>query len=274
MARAGVVVGPADPTDLERLAVLLDDVQLDHPVGGSIGSTPRDVLLARLRAFLENYPSHASVATIEGEVVGLALGQTQRPGLFSQDPWLQIEVLYVRPGSRRRGAGRALLADQLAFAVAQGLSRIVTQPITGSRHEARFLSRLGFSPVGARRTADVGSLQRRLEGDPQRSGLESLIARRRVLREATPAHGIPAAPESASAGSRGGRDDRAADSSLGPAADLGDEARRILDDGPDDGPDGTPTAALAHAGPDSASTRQVRRAELMRRSASSTTSTR
>ena len=215
---------------------MIDEAGNDLPLGTPLAVPSRDEMLARLEAFFASATGHITLAETDGVIVGLAVGQINLPGLFASAPWLQIELLYVKPEARRHGVGRSLLAEQSLFAAAAGAEYIVTQPINGSRSEQRFLSRLGFTAVGSRRTCETALLQRRLEHEGPRRGLESLIARRRAMSERanTPAQGIP----------------------------LGGDSR--LD-----------TSILEDQGfEESSSSRQVRRAELMRRPSSSVTSTR
>ncbi|GMA31144.1 GNAT family N-acetyltransferase [Litorihabitans aurantiacus] len=235
MGRDKVVVRSAQAGDLPMLAVVLGEAGGEHPMGAQLGVPAPGVLLQRLRAFVEHHPGRVSVATVGDVHVGAAISQVQQPGLFAEVPWLQIEVLFVRPEWRRRGVGRALMSDQVAFAAGADVATIVTLPVSGSRSEQRFLSRLGFSAVGSRRSCATAVLQRRLDHDAPRSGLESLIARRRAMTGSTPPRGLPLVDGA------GGQD--------APDVDAGGE-------------------------PAPSSRRQVRRAELMRRSASSVTSTR
>src|SRR5699024_4686493 len=102
-------------------------------------------------------------------------------------------ALYVRQGMRRSGAGRAMMHQLALRAAGDGAERVVTMPLTGARSEQRFLSGLGFLPVGSRRIADTASLLRRLETHPQGKArrprrIEELIARRRRSR------GLPETP--------------------------------------------------------------------------------
>lgn len=235
------------------LAVVLEEAGAEHPLGAPLGVPEPGVMLRRLRAFIDNHPGRIAVAEVAGNQVGATISSVNQPGLFSEHPWLHLEILYVRAEFRRRGVGRALLADQVVFAAAQGIETIVTLPVSGARSEQRFLSRLGFSAVGSRRTGDVATLQRRLGPDSARGGLESLIARRRAMNEriATPPRGI----DLGSAPSATAPED--------PAALQRQEGDGLFPVAP---------AVVEPLGP--SSRRQVRRAELMRRSASSVTSTR
>ena len=215
---------------------MIDETGNDLPLGTPLAVPSREEMLLRLTAFFASDTGHITLAESDGAIVGLAVGQINLPGLFASAPWLQIELLYVKPEARRHGVGRSLLTEQSLFASAAGAEYIVTQPINGSRSEQRFLSRLGFTAVGSRRTCETALLQRRLDHEGPRRGLESLIARRRAMNERvnTPALGIP----------------------------LGTDP--LLEGDP----------RVDQAVEESSSSRQVRRAELMRRPSSSVTSTR
>lgn len=231
MAHTPFQVARAEVADVAAIVALLTDARADQPVGQPLGTPEPDVLAQRLRAFLEATIGGIWIARSDQPtlgLVGLAVVQEQPAGLFSQSPWLQIEVLYVRPEYRRRSVGRLLIAEIAEYAEQCDLARIITQPVQGTRSEARFLSRLGFSAVGSRRSVEVATLRRRLEPEPARGGLETLIKRRRVMTGATPPRGI----------------------ALGGQPAPGDHPEEL-----------------------SESSRQVRRAELIRRSLSSVTST-
>src|SRR5699024_3811762 len=115
-----------------------------------------------------------------------------RPRVLSDVSYLQLEALYVRQGMRRSGAGRAMMHQLALRAAGDGAERVVTMPLTGARSEQRFLSGLGFLPVGSRRIADTGSLLRRLaarsQGQARRPRrIQELIAPRR-------SRGLPETP--------------------------------------------------------------------------------
>lgn len=221
MSHSGIDIRPGARDDVGRLIPLLDQARYLPSGATPLGNLTPEVLSARLTAFIETAPGRVTLAAVGDEVIGVAIGHVQPPGLFSETAWLQLEVLLVVEQWRRHGCGRSLLADQARFAMLSAAPRIVTQPVSGVRSEARFLSRLGFTAVGARRSIETSVLIRRLEArDHPRAGIESLIARRRVMHPTTPLRGIVAVP--------------------------GEETVQA-----------------------SGSRRQVRRAELMRRSASS-----
>lgn len=267
MVRAGCTVAAATEQECDRIVSVLLAARVDHPVGAPLGTPEPAVLTARVMAFLTSGAGRVSLASVGGSDIGVAIGRRQEPGLFSESPWYEIEVLYVQPEYRRRGTGRMLLADQLAHAQERGLERIVTQPVSGTRSEARFLSRLGFAALGARRTGEVSQIIRRLEPESPRRGIESLIKRRRALSGMTPPRGIPVGSDQSGPERLGTQVGPAAGPATSPAAGpiLGTAA------GPTASPPAEPLASPAVDPPGGVqldSSRQVRRAELMRRSSS------
>lgn len=281
MARTGIEVRLAEADELGEVAAVLVGARADAGVTALIETPNVELLEQRLRAFMDNVPGRIAVTGARGSICGICILQRQVPGLFSASEWLEVQVLYVLPEARRHGVGRALLADAAAYATACDIQRIVTQPTTGSRSEARFLSRLGFVGLGARRAIETAVLHRRLEhpeGSRSRPGLGSVIARRRAL--ATPSRGLPlGAVAAAFAGGDGIAPERpveaadavtvtdAVEGATTPAGSRYAEASAAVP-----GESSAPTAAPGEEDP--SSRRQVRRAELMRRSASSVISTR
>lgn len=195
MPRPGVIVRGASLTDVPEVARLIDLGRREFPGATPLGNTGVDVLEQRLRAFLESVPGRISIAESDSQAIGIAIGQLEQPGLFSETTWLEVEVLLVVSEWRRHGTGHALMVDQARYATSHGAERIVTLPVSGARSEARFLSRLGFASVGPRRSIETALLLRRLERpDSPRSAIESLIARRRAMHPTTPIAGIPLGP--------------------------------------------------------------------------------
>ena len=85
-------------TQLDEAAAL-DVLRAD---GEATGRQPSKATLAALRAVLRSPTALTLVADDDGAVVGLLVARLR-------DRQLQLSVLCVAPGHRRRGAGRALV---------------------------------------------------------------------------------------------------------------------------------------------------------------------
>ena len=74
-----------------------------------------------------------------GTIVGFATGQRLESGV------LDLEDLFVDPGSMRMGIGQALMADLVEMARREGISRI---EVTANPHADAFYRSVGFVYVG------------------------------------------------------------------------------------------------------------------------------
>jgi hypothetical protein len=101
----------------------------------------------------------------------------------------------VRPPSRRRGIGHALLGRLVDLADEEGATEVFSAPLPGARGFHRFLARVGFQAAASYRVVTTSSLHRRLispattsstPGAPQRrpGAVSRLIALRRSARAA------------------------------------------------------------------------------------------
>ena len=77
-------------------------------------------------------------AVVEGEIVGFA------SWLGAGDAF-EIEDLFVEPGWMRRGIGRALVLDMIAFARGRGIDRV---EVTANPHALAFYENAGFVICG------------------------------------------------------------------------------------------------------------------------------
>ncbi|MFV0253649.1 MAG: GNAT family N-acetyltransferase [Beutenbergiaceae bacterium] len=192
----GVSVAVASAEDFPHIVTVLRAARADSPLGHQLCSPESNTLQHQLGAWCALPGTCLLAAWLGDDVVGAALVQRIEANLFSDVTFVQLEALYVDAGSRRRGVGRALMHAVADIAVQGDASHVVTMPLAGSRSEQRFLSRLGFAPVGTRRIVETPALARRLEtlAVPRHAkGLEQLIALRRRSRglAPTPDSGIP-----------------------------------------------------------------------------------
>lgn len=106
--------------------------------------TTLEVLRAQLLS--PRPPFECLIAEAAGEAVGFALFFPSystwrgRPGLYLED-------LYVTPGRRREGVGRALFAHIAALATARGYGRIEWAVLDWNQPAIDFYRRLGATPM-------------------------------------------------------------------------------------------------------------------------------
>lgn len=187
--RPGVHVRRASSSDLEDLVTLCLQARTESGVGRQLCSDDRERLREQLSVLASVQDGAVLVATCDGEPAGLALCRVLGPGLLSDAVVLSLDAVYVRPQSRRRGLGHAMLQAAAEVADEAGATDVCAAPLPGSRGMQRFLARLGFAPAAAHRVVSTSALHRRLALDvpvparrPAARGLEDLIERRRRAR--------------------------------------------------------------------------------------------
>ena len=101
-----------------------------------------EAFAGRLREAVEAGNVEVLVARAEGRVIGVAV-VAFRLNISAGGPFASIEDLYVRPGSRRRGVGRALLEAVAGRCEIRGVSYLEVQT---DDEAAEFYSALGYEP--------------------------------------------------------------------------------------------------------------------------------
>lgn len=180
MGRTTVDVRSAVAGDVDLL------LQLTSAARAEAGHDPRTVPpghRTRTLAALERPDVEVLVAEAGHEPVGLlVLRRDELLPLCGADA-VHVEQLWVHPMWRRRGVARSLLRAAATVGEHAGLENVVCSAPSGDRDAARFLTRLGFTPLVTHRVSSVVGLLRRLAGegagDVRRSALEQTLARRR-----------------------------------------------------------------------------------------------
>jgi GNAT superfamily N-acetyltransferase len=113
------MIRPARPEDLSTIADLVVQLARYERLEHQVSMTPSD-----LGAHLFGSPRYAEVLLAEetGSAVGFALF-FHNYSTFLGRPGIYLEDLFVLPGHRRRGWGRALLAAVANVAVERGCGR-------------------------------------------------------------------------------------------------------------------------------------------------------
>lgn len=220
MSRSRLVVRPAGPADVARVAAVVGAVRGEARTGSAV--LPAAPLPATTAAPTPSRPGSPGVATVlapggaaagatedgagvDEDLVAAALDRPDVVVLLAEAGERPVGVLVLRrgevlplavvaaahvdqlavvPSERRRGVGRALLAAAARIADADGLERIVVSAPPGGREAHRLLARLGFTPLVVQRCASVPALRRslRLQADARPvGGLEQEESRRAAL---------------------------------------------------------------------------------------------
>jgi GNAT superfamily N-acetyltransferase len=147
-------IRPAEPADVELIYTLIVELAEYERAPDQVAGTPE---LLREALFGPHPSAEALIAEVDGDRVAFALFH----GSFSTwecRPGIWLEDLYVPPGHRRGGIGRALLAEVAAIAVARGCARLEWAALDWNTLALDFYERLG-----ARRLGDW--VMHRLDGD-------------------------------------------------------------------------------------------------------------
>lgn len=100
---------------------------------------------------LERFPAYFLVAEHDGRLVGYIHGSLQRSApvevIPAQEPYVEIEDLYVQPDSRGQDIGGALLERLFAIARQEGIQRFVVGTKSKETDKiVRFYRSHGFTP--------------------------------------------------------------------------------------------------------------------------------
>jgi GNAT superfamily N-acetyltransferase len=143
---ADLVIRPLAATDGEVVTRLISEF-------GPARTPAPERMEAVLRAFTDHADrvmsgrAASTVAELDGEVVGVCTFEWQHP-YWTADTHAWLPDLVVAERARRRGIGRALVADALARALAAGATRLSLES-GPTRNEAHALYRsMGFDETG------------------------------------------------------------------------------------------------------------------------------
>jgi ribosomal protein S18 acetylase RimI-like enzyme len=160
-----VKVRKATAQDVPALVALfqeLERMQRDWRV-----FTPRpgfyDEVAIKYRESLDADDRLLVVAEEDGEVVGMAYGETRVPSRFSDERSLEISGVMVRAGHRGRGVGRAMAGETARFAEEHGVRWIELKVFWPNETAMEFWRALGFTPRVVQLIAQVDDVLRRLE---------------------------------------------------------------------------------------------------------------
>ncbi|MEU3241927.1 MULTISPECIES: GNAT family N-acetyltransferase [unclassified Streptomyces] len=136
------MIRTATPADVPVIHAMVRELAAYEKAPDEARATP-----AQLReALFGEYPAaFAHVAEESGEVVGFALW------FLNFSTWrgvhgIYLEDLYVRPGARGAGHGRALLAELARICVARGYERLEWSVLDWNRPSIDFYEALGARP--------------------------------------------------------------------------------------------------------------------------------
>ena len=120
-----VHIRPCTPEDLDAVLGMERQWEQEDVAYGDFNPMSREMF----RAVLERFPAYFLVAEHHGQLIGYIHGTVQRTTpievIPAQEPYVEIENLYVQPAFRSRKIGGALLERFFAVAHAAGIQRFV-----------------------------------------------------------------------------------------------------------------------------------------------------
>ena len=156
----------ATPEDVPSLVALfqeLDRMQADWRV-----FTPRPGFYDEVgEKYQETMNTPDAVVLVaeddEGEVVGMAYGETHAPSRFSDERAFEISGVVVRAGYRGRGVGHELVREAGRFAQGRGIEWVELKTFAPNQGAMAFWEGLGFTPRVVQLTSPTDVLLERLD---------------------------------------------------------------------------------------------------------------
>ncbi|TLX53614.1 GNAT family N-acetyltransferase [Stutzerimonas nosocomialis] len=155
-------IRPAGPDDCGLILELITDLaryeKAEHEVLASADDIHRSL-------FGDEPAANALICEIDGAAVGFAVYFVSYSTWLGK-PGLYLEDLYVKPEHRGSGAGKALLRELAALAVAKGYGRFEWSVLDWNEPAIRFYQSIGAEPQAewVRYRLDGEALQRFANG--------------------------------------------------------------------------------------------------------------
>ena len=197
MTRSAVSVREAGPADVPALVALLGQLRDEGLRRRTPGDDSDEQVAGRVELALADPEARVIVAVHDDEVVGMAQLMRTRSTLLSDASGVELTVMHVASGHRRRGAGKALVTAAAAYADELAVDSVVVSVFPQHREANRFFARLGFAPYVVRRFASVPALRRKLGSPEGRAAMlrrELHVPRRPAINRNRPRRLIHPAP--------------------------------------------------------------------------------
>lgn len=143
MAEATSAIRPARPEDVPDILRLVRELAAYEREPDAVAATEDDL---RRWLFGDDPVAHVHVAETGGRVVGMALW-FRTYSTWTGQPGIHLEDLFVEPGQRGSGHGRALLAELARIAVERGYRRVEWAVLDWNAPSIAFYDALGATPM-------------------------------------------------------------------------------------------------------------------------------
>jgi ribosomal protein S18 acetylase RimI-like enzyme len=144
-------VREAETRDLDRVAAMWTAITRHHePLDPLFRMRPDSdgELRELLRALLRDRDAAILVYELEGDIAGLCIIRIDHaPPILEETERAEITDLGVRPGFRRRGIGKLLLEQALAWVRMSGIERVEVQVASANAEGQQFWRSQGFGDL-------------------------------------------------------------------------------------------------------------------------------
>jgi len=134
---------PAGPDDAPAIVALIRELAVYEKLEDQAIATPEDLLR---HLFGDRPAAEVILAELDGEAVGYALFFPTF-STFRGQPGLYLEDIFVRPGHRGRGIGKALLTHLAGLALGRGCGRLEWSVLDWNEPSIGFYRSLGAVPM-------------------------------------------------------------------------------------------------------------------------------
>jgi ribosomal protein S18 acetylase RimI-like enzyme len=146
--RGGGEVRPARTADLDRVAELWSAITHHHAALDPLFTMREDAggeLRELLSALMRDRDAEIFVYDVDADVPGMCIVRIDRaPPILEEVERAEITDLGVRESERRRGIGRALVAEALRWVEESGVGRVEVQVAHGNEEGQAFWRAAGF----------------------------------------------------------------------------------------------------------------------------------
>ncbi|QIN82287.1 GNAT family N-acetyltransferase [Rubrobacter tropicus] len=160
METEGFTIRPGRKEDAAEAARLWMQSAEEHTAHDPVYATAPDAEKA-MRRFLadlaRNSYAFVFVATVEDQTVGFVSGELREGSpTFMPKTWASVDDVFVDPGHRNGGIGRALIASVEGWARQKGANGVSLQVAAANARGRKFYEDLGFREVSVYELLEFG----------------------------------------------------------------------------------------------------------------------
>ena len=144
---APLAIRPATPGDVPLILQLIRELAAYERLLGEVEASEERLRLTLFPPAGAAAAAHVLIGEVEGAPAGFAV-YFFNYSTFLAKPGLYLEDLFVRPQSRGKGLGKAMLLHLAGLAGAKGCGRMEWAVLDWTTPSIEFYRRLGAAPLG------------------------------------------------------------------------------------------------------------------------------